>query len=139
MSSPLLFSWLRFMRLTYAVLFGLIYTVVYFFLAVMSTGGGHGNFFLLTPIVGWLFIFIALFLLIRLKSLFSSVFFVSTMLAHYVIILFLLLSIRDEILKDWSRVAGREGIFITVGFYLLGQLIIWLFFFRSIRNQQVLE
>ena len=116
------------MKLMYATLFGLIYTVVYFFLAVMSTGGGHGNFFLLTPITGWLFIFIALFLLTRLKSLFSRIFFVGIMLAHYLINLLLLLSFKDEIIKDWSRIARREGILITVGFYLLGQLIIWFFF-----------
>jgi hypothetical protein len=127
------------MKLTYATLFGLIYTVVYFFLAVMSTGGGHGNFFLLTPITGWIFIFIALFLLTRLKSLFSHILFVGIMLAHYLINLLLLLSFKDEIIKDWNRVAGRTGIIITIGFYLLGQLIIWFFFFRSIRNQQILE
>ena len=127
------------MKLMYAALFGLIYTVVYFFLAVMSTGGGHGNFFLLTPITGWLFIFIALFLLTRLKSLFSHIFFVGIMLAHYLINLLLLLSFKDEIIKDWNRVAGRTGIIITIGFYLLGQLIIWFFFFRSVRNHQVLE
>jgi hypothetical protein len=127
------------MKVIYAALFGLIYTVVYFFLAVMSTGGGHGNFFLLTPATGWIFIFIALFLLTRLKSLFSHIFFVGIMLAHYLIILLFLLSLNDEITKDWSRVAGREGILITTGFYLLGQLIIWFFFFKSVRNHQVLK
>jgi len=127
------------MKGMYAALFGLIYTVVYFFLAIMSTGGGHGNFFLLTPVTGWIFIFIALFLLTRLKSLFSHIFFVGIMLAHYVINFLLFLSFKDEITKDWSRVAGREGILVTTGFYFLGQLIIWLFFFKSVKNHQILK
>jgi hypothetical protein len=56
------------MKVMFAGLFGLIYTVVYFFLAIMSIGGGHGNFFLLTPVTGWIFIFIALFLLTILRT-----------------------------------------------------------------------
>lgn len=117
----------------------MIYTVIYFFLAVMSTGGGHGNFFLLAPATGWIFIFIALFLLTRLKSLLIRIFFAVLMLAHYGIILLILLGIKDDIMEDWNRAAGREGVFITVGFYLLGQLIIWFLFVKSIKNQQVLK
>ncbi len=127
------------MKIVSAILFGLIYTVIYFFLAVMSTGGGHGNFFLLAPLWGWIFIFVVLFLLIRPSSLLTRILFIVSMLAHYAITLAGVFSVRDEVVKDWNRVVGREGIFITVGFYLLGQIIIWIIFLKTTRNSQTLQ
>ena len=56
------------MKIIRNILFGVIYTVIYFFLAVMGTGGGHGNFYLLFPLPTWIFIFIALILLTRLEN-----------------------------------------------------------------------
>jgi hypothetical protein len=127
------------MKIVRNILFGVIYTVIYFFLALMSTGGGHGNFFLLAPLMSWILNFVALILLTRLESLLARIFFVVSMLLQYLITLLILLNVKDHIVEDWNRVAGREGIYVTVSFYLLGQIIIWLLFFKSIRNQQTLK
>ncbi|MBA2620361.1 MAG: hypothetical protein H0U87_04090 [Acidobacteria bacterium] len=126
------------MKILRNVLFGVVYTVIYFFLAVMSTGGGHGNFFLFTPLATWILILVALFLLTKLNSLSMRLFFVGLMIVHYLVTLAILLDIRDLVMKDWNRIAGREGIFVTVGVYLIGQIIIWLAFYISTQNQKEL-
>jgi hypothetical protein len=121
------------------ILFGVIYTVIYCFLAIISTGGGHGNFFLIMPFVTWLPIFIALCLLGFLEDPDARIYFVVLMLIHYGVTLFLFLGMKQNIINDWNRVAGRTFIFITSGFYLFGQLILWVGFFRSARNYQELK
>jgi hypothetical protein len=124
-------------------LFGLVYTVVYFFLAVAATGGGHGNFIFLAPLFSWVLLFPALFLLTKINKRFIyKAIFVVLMLLHYAhIIIFLrpLFSfVIDPIIKkDWDR--SPEIFFILPTLYLAGQLVIWLIFFKSSRNREVLK
>jgi len=73
------------MKIIYGILFAVVYTVVYAFLAILSTGGGHGNFILLLPLLTWAFNFVALVLLTRLESQMIRIFFVVMMLAYYII------------------------------------------------------
>ena len=129
----------KFMETLRNVLCGVIYTVIYFFLAVMSTGGGHGNFFLLIPITTCILVLVALFLLAKLDNFIARVFFVGLMLLHYAATLLLLFNIRDLIAEDLSRGAGRAGIFVTTIFYLIGQLTIWIAFFKSVKNHKELR
>jgi hypothetical protein len=45
------------------VLFGLIYTIVYWFLAIWNIGPeGKGTTIFFAPLIAWLFLFVALFL-----------------------------------------------------------------------------
>jgi hypothetical protein len=127
------------MKIIRNILFGVVYFVIYLFLAVMGTGGGHGNFYLLSPLSTWIFILIALALLTGIKSSLARVFFVVLMTAHYVITFFICLNVKEKIIKDWNRASGVETALVVGGFYLLGQLIIWLLFFKSIKNQKAEE
>jgi hypothetical protein len=104
----------------------------------MSTGGGHGNFFLLFPMFTWIPVFIALCLLTIFEDNLRF-YFVILMLIHYGVTLFLFLSVKENVIKDWNRVGWRNAIFITSGFYLFGQLILWIGFFKSIRNSESLK
>jgi hypothetical protein len=121
------------------ILFGVIYTGIYSFLAIMSTGGGHGNFFLFVPITTCILVLIALFLLTRLEGFTARLFFVVLMLMHYIVTFLLLLDIRDSIAEDFNRVAGLGSIFVTSGTYLIGQLIIWIAFFKSVKTHTELQ
>jgi hypothetical protein len=121
------------------ILFGIIYTFIYFLLAIMSTGGGHGNFFLLSPITTCILVFVALYLLAGLESLIARISFVVSMLMHYLVTLILCFDSGVHLVENWNEVPGREGIFVTTGFYILGQLIIWLVFFISLKNRETLK
>jgi hypothetical protein len=127
------------MKIIRNILFGVIYALIYFILAIMSTGGGHGNFYLLFPLFTWIFIFIALVLLTRLESVLVRIFFVVLMMAHYVITFVICLGGKEEIIKDWNRVHGVETVLFVGGVYLLGQMIIWFVFFNTIRNKKALD
>ena len=56
------------MRLLTSIILGIVYTVGYIYLALIVTGGGHGNFTALLLIPTWIFNFTALFLLTKLKN-----------------------------------------------------------------------
>ncbi len=127
------------MRTLRNILFGIIYMFIYSFFAVMSTGGGHGNFFLLVPLTTFILVLIALFLLTRLENFIARIIFVELMVTHYLCTLIICLSIKENIIEDLNRVAGRENILITSGFYFLGQLIIWLVYLMSIKNKETLK
>ncbi len=127
------------MKIIRNILFGVIYTVIYFFLTLAGTGGGHGNFYLLAPLHTWIFIFIALVLLTRLENFQARVFFVVLMIMHYVITLLICLGIKERIIKDWNRPSGVETVLFVGGVYLLGQLIIWVVFLNTIRNKKALD
>ncbi len=85
------------MKIIYSVLFAVIYTAGYVFLAALSTGGGHGNFIVLLPITTWLFNFVALFLLYRLENQIVRIFFVVMMLVYYALNFFILIPALSDI------------------------------------------
>ena len=131
------------MRLKKIILFGLIYTLVYFFLAIQSAGGGHGTFIFFAPLFTWILLFPALFLLTRLnRGFINKVLFVVLMLIHYVHIIFFLsplfsLDIDKGTIKVWEQYPG--AILITAAWYLIGQLMIWIFFYKAVRKQELLK
>ena len=117
------------------ILFGLAYTLIYFFLALMSTGGGHGNFIVLLPSITWLFNFVALGLLTKLKSEMVRIYFVVMMFVYYGITLLILYPASKDIKMVTHPHA--EGILVPAAWYLLGQLIIWALFYREIKNHKI--
>ena len=120
------------MRKRYIILFGVIYTVIYLYLAIDLAGAGHGTLVFLTPLITWIFIFVALYLLTRLENSIVRVFFVVLMLMHYAITLFFLrgysLDIDTGLLKMWER--HPNFILFTIAWYLLGQIMIWVAFLK---------
>ncbi|MCY7347493.1 MAG: hypothetical protein LH614_14915 [Pyrinomonadaceae bacterium] len=112
----------------YKFLFGIIYTVGYFFLAVLSTGGGHGNFYLLSPALPWLLLFIAIFLLGKLNDLQMRIFFCGVMAVHYGLLIFLLSNYSFSEDRGWSRYGLP---YVPIIWYLAGQAIIWAIFFSE--------
>ena len=79
------------MKTTYSILFAVIYTIVYVFLAMLATGGGHGNFIVMVPVnITWILNFAALILLTQLKYKIAKLLFIVIMLGYYVWLFFML-------------------------------------------------
>lgn len=131
------------MRLKQIILFGLIYTLVYFFLAIGCAAGGHGTLIFFAPLFTWILLFPALFLLTRLnRGFINYILFVVLMLMHYAHIVFFLsplfsLDIDKGTMKIWEH--RPEAILITAAWYLAGQIIIWIFFYNATRKQALLK
>ena len=118
------------MRLLTSIIFGIVYTVGYIYLALIVTGGGHGNFTALLLIPTWIFNFIALFLLTKLKTQMMKVFFIVLMSVYYLVNFLILLGryTDKETNTHFSSVA------IPIIWYISGQLIIWAVFIRESVN-----
>ena len=117
--------------LIYKFLFGIVYTFGYFFLALLSTGGGHGNFYLLSPALPWLLLFIAIFLLGKSDDSQVRIFFCGVMAVHYGLLIFLLSNYSFDEDKGWTR----HGLpYVPIIWYLAGQAIIWAMFFSEMRK-----
>jgi len=91
----------------------------------MSTGGGHGNFYILLPLIPWLLLFAALFLLGKLNDLVKLIAFVLVMAIHYGVIIILLAGYDFADDKGWNK---HHFPYFTIIWYLGGQIIIWLMF-----------
>jgi hypothetical protein len=115
------------------ILFGLVYTAGYFFLAILSLGGGHGNSYLLLPGVAWPLIFAAIFLLGRLHDSPTRAFFLGVMVAHYGVLLLFLSEYRYEDDAAWTKFHYVP--FVPILWYLFGQAAIWLAFFSEIKGK----
>jgi hypothetical protein len=120
------------------IVFGLIYSAIYAFLAIMSTGGGHVNSFLLAPLLPMVLILIALGVISKVYDFAARVVFVALMSTHYLATIIFCWGVRMEILDDiadeLNRPVGWQSILFTSAFYLLGQTVIWIAFVASIRN-----
>lgn len=119
------------MKLIYKVLFAVVYTIGYFFLALLSTGGGHGNFYLLSPALSWVFSLIAVLLLGRMNYLAWRIFFIGVMAIHYLLICFVLLNYPFSEDKGWTRYGLA---YIPIVWYVVGQIFIWAKFISEIIN-----
>jgi hypothetical protein len=125
------------------VIFGIVYTVVYFPLAVIginAEGKGTGAF--LVPILTWIFIFGALYVSGRPDKLRNRIFFFAFMLTHYLVtasfIPDLFTEPRDTETGFWHTwEMSREYIFVTAAWYLLGQIIIWIAYVRKISRERL--
>lgn len=128
------------MKTGYKILFGVIYTLVYAFLAIaLINPEGTGTGIFLIPLITWFFLFVVLYLLSRLESLRNRIFYIVLMLAHYITSFVLAHIVWNDSYKGKSRLSGtweREPdiILFLVTWYLLGQLIIWIIFFKGLKN-----
>lgn len=125
------------MKIIFYVLFGIVYTVGYFFLAVMGTGGGHGNFILLLPLLPWLFNFVALFLLTRLETQLMRIYFALMMFVYYGLNLLILSSASED--PDMVTFHYPANFLIPAAWFILGQIIIWAIFFKKCINQKPID
>jgi hypothetical protein len=125
----------------YKVGFGVIYTLGYFLLAVLSTGAGHGTFIFLAPVFTWVLVLIAIYLSTNVDTLLKRVFFVVCLLVHYLhVVIFLrpllLFDIDPGTAMMWQIRNGPEMIVFITLWYLVGQLVIWLMFLRTIKKSR---
>ncbi len=97
----------------------------------MSTGGGHGNFYILLPLIPWLLFFAALFLLGKLNDLVKRIAFVLVMAIHYGVIIILLAGYDFADDKGWNK---NNFPYTAVVWYLVGQIIIWLVFAGELKQ-----
>ncbi|MDQ4121131.1 MAG: hypothetical protein M3209_06770 [Acidobacteriota bacterium] len=119
------------MKLIKGILFCLIYTIGYVFLALASTGGGHGNFIVMVPVnITWAFNFAALILLTQLKYKITQFIFVILMLVYYGLLLFMLAeaSTHEKMLTNYA------ALLIPTLWFLSGQVIIWAVFFKKLKG-----
>jgi hypothetical protein len=103
----------------------------------LSTGGGHGNFYILLPIIPWLLLFVALFQLGKLNDLVKRITFVLVMAIHYGIIIILLAGYDFAADKGWTK---HNLPYLPLVWYLIGQIIIWRMFaveVKKIKGEEV--
>ncbi len=98
-------------------------------MAVLSTGGGHGNFYILLPLIPWLLLFIAIFLFGKLNDLVKRIIFVLVLIAHYGIIMIFLMNYSFTEDKGWTK---HYFPYTAIIWYLAGQIIIWLVFLNEL-------
>lgn len=122
------------MRIIYGILFAIIYTLSYVFVAMLSTGGGHGNFIVMLPVhITWLINFIALILLTQLKHKIMRIVFVVIMAAYYAALLYMLSNaLNDPDIPYKKLVTEPSGVVFSTAWFIAGQLIIWALFLRKI-------
>ena len=120
------------MNLLNNIIFAIVYTVGYVFLALLSTGGGHGNFITLYLIPTWIFNFVALFLLARLKNRFTKILFVVLMATYYLLNITILINgFYDKEEKIYT-----SSLVVPIIWFVAGQLVLWSVFLREIANTQ---
>ena len=111
------------------VIFAGAYTVVYTFLALMASGGGHGSVIVTIPLLTWVFFFIAIVVFDK----FGRGLFYILMALHYSFVFLIMrgLSVSgfdpNEV-KYWNRYPGV--ILLTAGVYLTGQIVAWVWFYK---------
>lgn len=121
----------------FRVLFAVIYTIVYAFLAITHVNSERtGTGIFIVPLVSWLFILAALYLSNKLTVWRNRLFFIALMAAHYWMNLLLTDAFsadfyngKSRLVAAWEREPNR--ILLTIGWYLAGQLVIWAMFFNS--------
>jgi hypothetical protein len=133
------------MNTGYKILFGVIYSLVYAFLAIaLINPEGTGSGIFLIPLITWFFLLVVLYLFGRLESSRNRIFFIVFMLAHYITNFVLAQSVWnhsywDISYKGKSRLTATwehepSIIFFLITWYLLGQLIIWIIFYKEVKN-----
>lgn len=132
------------MRLRYIIAFGLIYSLVYFFLALDVVGmEGRGPLIFLAPLrpfgLPWIMLLTALFLSRHLYSLRNVILWVLLMLSQYAISSYYLIpylrfdSPEGEALMRIMNLRP-EAVYYALAWYVFGQLIIWILFFMQLRK-----
>jgi hypothetical protein len=121
-----------------------IYTIVYFFLALMATGGGDGNFiFLDAPFPTWILSFLAVCLSNWINHRNVRNYFVLSLLIHYIAVFYFCIEYFQSkfFLKEEIKYFSWEIHLLMFGLFLSGQIYIWSFFFRNhkLNNKNDLE
>ncbi len=123
---------------TVGLFVGLLYAALYFFLAMGAAGAGHGTFIFFAAVGPYglgLVVFPALgFLAGRLENFFPKVLFLSLLVIHYALVFNLLrldwVNDSTYFRKTWD--SHPWGVILPAGCYLLGQILIWVAFCRSL-------
>ena len=122
------------MKIYQRFLFAIFYTVVYFVLALEVVGlEGRGTAVFFAPLTTWLFVLISIFLMNGQLNRFRRIFVFVLLGVHYVVTLFSVISTsaHDEgyFSHSWDRVS--RAVISAVVWYLMGQIALWLLFYRS--------
>ncbi len=135
------------MKTGYKVFFGIVYTLVYAFLAIaMINPEGTGTGIFLVPLLTWGFLFVVLYLSGRLKDLQARIFCILLMAVHYLINFSLISNFwntpynggssadkgKSSLLASWER--EPNTILFLVAWYVFGQIFIWAMFIREIKD-----
>jgi hypothetical protein len=122
------------MQLAIRIVIFFIYSIVYFFSAVMSTGGGHGNFIFIAPLFSWICPFAAVCLSNRLNNKTVRIIFIALLLLHYFIVGFNVFEYLQS--KYWQKdyYIWQNYYYwqiFLIALYFAGQVYIWSFYFRK--------
>lgn len=135
------------METSYKIIFGIVYTLVYAFLATaMINPEGTGTGIFLVPLLTWGFLFVVLYLSGRLKGLKAHIFFILLMAAHYFINLLLISNFwntpynggssihkgKSKLIVSWENESNT--ILFLVAWYVFGQIFIWAMFIREAKD-----
>ena len=117
---------------------GVVYALLYLFLAFGAAGAGHGTFIFFAPIspycLGLLIFPVLGYLAGDLRPFLSRVLFLSVLAIHYALTIIFL---RVEWISDPSYIQKVWNIYpwnilMPAGCYLLGQVIIWAALIRGV-------
>jgi uncharacterized membrane protein (GlpM family) len=117
---------------------GLVYAVLYFFLAFAASGAGHGTGLFLVAVLPYGFGLIAFpvlgFFAGDLRPFISKLFFIFVLVTHYALVINFLRvdDLRDPVYvkKMWDL--SPWYILLPAAFYIGGQLLLWSLFVRSL-------
>jgi hypothetical protein len=118
-------------RLIAILTFCVFYTLGYIVLAVGNINPeGTGTAFFLMPVITWLLVLMAFIPIIGPPRSRDRVFFFVTLVVHYVVTAYLLLTFQEEPYKGESRLLrtweiNRNWVLLTISWYFIGQLILW--------------
>jgi hypothetical protein len=112
--------------------FAIVYTVLYAFFALMASGSGHGSNMVIGPLITWVFYLIAFIFFHKFGT---SIFYI-LMALHYSFILLELWGLTNGLdpneTKYWN--SHPEVIFSTAAVYLAGQIVAWVWFYKSYKT-----
>ncbi|HEY8402298.1 MAG TPA: hypothetical protein VIK89_13610 [Cytophagaceae bacterium] len=125
------------------ILWGFIFAGIFLFLAFRAAGYGHGSYIFFSVAMPYglgLLIYPMLFALTEyLYSVTFKMFFLLTALVHYsVTAIFVILWWNDDfpyLIKTWS--VSPTSILFPLLWYLMGQVFIWILFFKNINLKEI--
>jgi len=123
------------MHLFTRILFAIIYTTVYVALALENVGAeGKGSSVFFAPLLTWILVLIAIFLLSHGISTFRRIFVAALLGIHYGITA---LSVFNYFAQDNGHVGHSwnefpAAVVLAIVWYLMGQCVIWLGVFRKL-------
>lgn len=127
-----------------SLLFGISYLLLYCVLAFFTLGARHGTNLFLAPLMpyglGFVLLLFIIYLFDKLNSGFERNIYLALMTIHHLATFFWLAycwsSENDDeyLIKTWKAIP--EIVLLTVGWYLLGQIIIWANFYKHYQQKK---